>query len=123
MVYTRNQQEVLDRAVESTEDEETGCEFLKEARRWDNEERITIKMIITMIMIIITRINGERRNRIKSTVRLACGDEALSKENNGNICSCVTSHGSFDVIKKLLWTLIKDTIILLALVFVLLLLL
>ena len=36
MVYTRNQQEVLDRAVESTEDEETGCEFLKEARRWDN---------------------------------------------------------------------------------------
>ena len=50
-------------------------------------------------------------------------DEALSKENNGNICSCVTSHGSFDVIKKLLWTLIKDTIILLVLVFVLLLLL
>ena len=36
---------------------------------------------------------------------------------------CVTSHGSFDVIKKLLWTLIKDTIILLVLVFVLLLLL
>ena len=39
MVYTRNQQEVLDRAVESTEDEETGCEFLKEARRCDNEDK------------------------------------------------------------------------------------
>ena len=39
--------------------------------------RITIKMIITMIMIIITRINGERRNRIKSTVRLACGESPL----------------------------------------------
>ena len=35
----KNQQEVLDRAVRSTEDEETGCEFLKEARRWDNEDK------------------------------------------------------------------------------------
>ena len=50
-------------------------------------------------------------------------DEALSKENNGNICPCVISQESFEVIKKLLWTLIKDTIILLVLVFVLLLLL
>merc|ERR1712226_431986 len=30
----KNQQEVLDRAVRSTEDEETGCEFLKEAHRF-----------------------------------------------------------------------------------------
>ena len=30
----KKQREVLDKAVRSTEDEETGCEFLKESRRW-----------------------------------------------------------------------------------------
>ena len=30
---TEEQQEVLERAVRATEDEETGCEFIKEAHR------------------------------------------------------------------------------------------
>ena len=35
---TEEQQEVLERAVRATEDEETGCEFIKEAHRLVNDE-------------------------------------------------------------------------------------